>query len=543
MNQHRTLTAAALALTASLASPANTPAQDAPAPEPAAPDPVAPSRPVAPKPIGTLVPHDDDSLESAAAATHQYAGVVRIENASLEPDYRTPWNSGRDAGGNGTGWLVGPNQFVTNAHVVSNSRIVYIKKVGDAKPYRARILHIAHDCDLAMLELEDPSAFEGVEPFGIGTLPALETTVKVVGYPIGGERISITSGVVSRIDFLTYSHSAVDLHLTVQIDAAINPGNSGGPVLQDGKVVGVAFQGYSGNVAQNTGYMIPPPVIRRFLKDVEDGSYDHYVDLSMSEFTLLNPAQREALGLANDGIGIMVANAEADGSSGGVLETGDVLLAIDGLPVMSNGLIHYGGEDVNMNEIVERKFAGDVIKLKIWRDRKPLDTEVTLKRFEPYLIAAKKYDETPRYTMFAGLVLQPLDRNLMAAHGIKDLAVRYHFDSYVSDGIYKERPEVVVLTTVLPDAINSYLGGFEDSIVDEINGVRIRTLAEAHEALRSGDGEFVVIKLLGNGRPIVIERARVDEAQRRIQEKYNVLRDHYLGGAEEAEHGHPDFDL
>ena len=206
-----------------------------------------------------------------------YEAVVRIENSSLNPDYKTPWNSGRDSGGNGTGWLVAENKFLTNAHVVSNSRIIYIKKVGDAKPYRARIVHIAHDCDLAMLELEDPSAFEGVKPFDVGKLPQLDTKVKVIGYPIGGERISITSGVVSRIDFLSYSHTNVDLHLTVQIDAAINPGNSGGPVIQGGKVVGVAFQGYSGNIAQNTGYMIPPPVIKRFLKDVEDGNYDHYV--------------------------------------------------------------------------------------------------------------------------------------------------------------------------------------------------------------------------------------------------------------------------
>ena len=175
----------------------------------------------------------------------KYEAVVRIENSSLNPDYKTPWNSGRDSGGNGTGWLVDNNKFLTNAHVVSNSRIVYIKKVGDAKPYRAKIIHIAHDCDLAMLELEDPSAFEGVKPFEVGELPQLDTTVKVIGYPIGGERISITSGVVSRIDFLSYSHTSVDLHLTVQIDAAINPGNSGGPVIQDGKVVGVASVSYT----------------------------------------------------------------------------------------------------------------------------------------------------------------------------------------------------------------------------------------------------------------------------------------------------------
>ncbi len=459
----------------------------------------------------------------------RYEAVVRIENSSLNPDYRSPWNTGRDSGGNGTGWLVGENKFLTNAHVVSNSRIIYIKKVGDAKPYRAKIVHIAHDCDLAMLELEDPSAFEGVTPFDIGKLPQLDTTVKVIGYPIGGERISITSGVVSRIDFLSYSHTSVDLHLTIQIDAAINPGNSGGPVIQNGKVVGVAFQGYSGNIAQNTGYMIPTPVIRRFLKDVEDGKYDHYVDLSMSDFPLLNPAQRKALGLANDGIGIMVAAAEEDGSAGGILKTGDVLLAIDGRPVKSNGLINYEGEDVNMNEIVERKFAGDVIKLKIWRQNKSIDTKVTLKRFLPYLIAAKKYDEKPRYIMFAGLAFQPLDRNLMAAHGMKNLQVRYHFDSYVSADIYKDRPEVIVLTSILPDSINSYFSNFKHSIVDEVNGVKVKTLKDVHNALARDNGDYIIISLLGNGRPIVIERSKVEAAQKRIQEKYNVIKDHYLG--------------
>ena len=45
--------------------------------------------------------------------------------------------------------------------------------------------------------------------------------------------------------------------------------------------------------------------------------------------------------------------------------------------------------------------------------------------------------------------------------------------------------------------------------------------------------------MLGNGRPLVLERSQVAAAQRRIQEKYNVLRDHYLGGETEEKHGHP----
>ncbi len=230
--------------------------------------------------------------------------IVRVEVDTKQPNYRVPWNIGGMSSGNGTGFLVGKNRFLTNAHVVSNNRLIYIKKVSDPKPYLARVISVAHDCDLALLELETDedfkSAFGGIEPLYIGGTPKLNTTVIAVGYPIGGERISVTRGVVSRIDFRAYSHSGVDNHLAIQVDAAINPGNSGGPVLQNNQVVGVAFQGYSGSVAQNTGYMIPVPVIERFLKDTEDGKYDYYVDLATSTINILNPAQRKALGLPND---------------------------------------------------------------------------------------------------------------------------------------------------------------------------------------------------------------------------------------------------
>ena len=73
-------------------------------------------------------------------------------------------------------------------------------------------------------------------------LPELQQNVKVVGYPFGGDQISITSGVVSRIDSSPYC--GVDTFLmAIQIDAAINPGNSGGPALSNNIVVGNSFLG------------------------------------------------------------------------------------------------------------------------------------------------------------------------------------------------------------------------------------------------------------------------------------------------------------
>ena len=480
-------------------------------------------------PLATAQQESPD--EKTTSLGKQYESIVNVECSALRVDYRTPWNAATPSGGTGTAFLIGPNLFLTNAHVVSDASRIVVKKVGDSTPHRARVKFIAHDCDLALLELEQPSeAFAKAVPLSISAeIPKLDTTVKVVGYPIGGERISVTRGVVSRVDYQEYSHSGVDQHLAIQIDAAINPGNSGGPVLQGTQVVGVAFQGYSGDVAQNTGYMIPTPVIRRFLKDVQDGRYDHYVELAIQKTPILNPAQRKALNLPDNDTGVMITAVDSTGSCGGILQVGDVLLALDGYPVDSTGSIDIEGEQTEMAEVVERKFVGDKLKLKVWRGSKEQEFEITLKPFPAYLMQANRYEQQPEYLMHAGLVFQPLDHELMGAFSLTNLRTRYFYDYYAQDELYKELPEIVVLTSVLPDAINTWFRDYTGQVVEEINGVKIKSLKDAADALaKEPDGTHLTIRLAGEGRPIVLEKKLIAAAQERIQRKYGLAQDRYI---------------
>ena len=459
---------------------------------------------------------------AANQSTQVRKSLVRISAAAQQPDFKTPWNPGRTARGVGAGFVIEGNRLMTNAHIVSNVRFLSVEKDGDPRKYVAEVQHIGHDCDLAVLSVTDPGFFDGTVALEFDELPAIETTVSAYGYPIGGDRLSVTRGVVSRIDFRLYAHSGSDAHLAIQIDAAINPGNSGGPVLQGGEVVGVAFQGYSGAVAQNVGYMIPVPVIKRFLKDIEDGHYDRYVDLSITTFKLLNPAHRKALGLPDDDRGVMVSTVFADGSSEGVLERGDVLLRIDDHPIESDGSVELEGERVEMPEIVERKFLGDEVRFHILRDGKPLDVKMTLKPAWPFSIQSRLYDVKPRYVTFAGLVFQPLTRNFMEVYKPNDLRLNYFYNSYVAKQLYVERPQVIVLSSILPDPINTYVRGFRYAIIEEINGRKIKTLEDVAEAFTQ-ESEFHVIRLLGEGRPIVLEGSKAAEANERIRKTYNVF--------------------
>jgi S1-C subfamily serine protease len=417
---------------------------------------------------------------------------------------------------------VAGKKIITNAHVVSGARNITVQREADPRRYAAQVKYVAHDCDLAMLEVEDASFFKGTSHLDLGGIPELESMVSVYGFPIGGDRLSVTRGVVSRIDYNAYTHSGRESHLAIQIDAAINPGNSGGPVMQEDKVVGVAFQGFRGDVAQNVGYMIPTPVIRRFLKDVEDGRYDHYVDIAVRWMPLENPAMRKYLSRPNDGRGVVVTDVFSEGSSDGHLEKGDVLLSIDGHAIESDGSVRLEGKPVQLEEIVERKFAGDDVVLEVWRQGKLETLRIPLRPADMFSMYEILYEPAPRYVLYGGLVFQPLTANLMATMAAgADLRLRQKYTMFATDQLYRETPEPVILSAVLPDSSNVYLRGLAGQIVQEINGKRIRTLTDVAPAL-AANGERTVIRFEGDSRPAVLRRQEVDLATPRIMAQYGI---------------------
>lgn len=452
---------------------------------------------------------------------NDYKGVVKIENSSKEPDYETPWLPGRFQSQRGTGFLIGNNLFLTNAHVVSNAQSLYISQYGDSRKLEAEILHIAHDCDLALLRVKDPSSFAGVKPFELGGLPKLEDEVRALGYPIGGERLSVTRGVVSRIDTLNYSHPVSDQHLVVQIDAAINPGNSGGPVFMGGKVVGVAFQGLRDG--EGLGYVIPVPVILHFLQDIKDGKYDGYSGMGIREFPILNPAMRAELGLPDDEKGVLVGNVYKEGGAAGILECGDVLLKIDGRDVDSSGMISIDGERLSMNELAERKFAGDKLKVEFIRNKEKKEAEITLKQEKFRSVISAEYDKMPRYVISGGLVFQPAQRNTIQAHSVSTPALAKAIEECMY-GINQEgKEDIVFITQVLTDDANLRLDDVLYECVEKVNGTPVRGLSHLHELLNPAEKpEFFVIEITGGKRPIVLDAKTLDAVNERVARQYDI---------------------
>jgi hypothetical protein len=200
-------------------------------------------------------------------------------------------------------------------------------------------------------------------------------------------------------------------------------------------------------------------------------------------------------------------------------------MAIDAQPVDSAAMISISGEKMDLNEIVERKFAGDKVTVTMIREGASKDVDITLKPLPWSRMYAIEYEKQPRYMVFAGLVFQPLDTNLLATAKFDDITVRRLYADYVPKGLFQKHSDIVVLTRVESDPVTSQLGDFAGFAVHKINGVEDTDLQQAYGLLHpKAPPEFHVIELSGASRPVIIPSAAVDDANARVAKNYGIAR-------------------
>lgn len=460
--------------------------------------------------------------------------VVMIRSAGQEFDFVTPWKPKAMAQGTGSGFIIEGNKILTNAHNVSNNKYLELVKEGVAKRYPAKAAFIGHDCDLAVLTVDDKSFFDDTAALELAELPGVNTAVETYGFPMGGRRISVTKGIVSRIQMDTYSHTGADSHLVIQTDAAINPGNSGGPVIQDSKVVGVAFQGL--RQADNIGYMIPTTVIRHFLADINDGKYDGFGSLGVMLYPgLHNPGYKDYLNVPADQQGIVVIETIMHSSVESILEPGDVLTQIDQYAIDNDGRVEIYGLKLDMSEVVETKQIGQTVELAFYRNGKPMKATAKVSLNRPVFEIARQYDIEPQYVCFAGLVFVPASRNYLESwgpEGIKNLPfnLRYLFSNSTQLNKDRARKEYVVLSEIMPDEINAYAGPFKSQVVKSINGTTIEGLEDVWKAFDKPPEDFYTIMFMGVDRPLILDAKKAHALQSKILTKYDIPQQTRLEG-------------
>ena len=440
--------------------------------------------------------------------------VVKVFTTLRRPDLFKPWSKAAPQDVTGSGVVIEGKRILTNAHVVAYASRVEIQASQSGDKIGATVVALARGIDLAVLKLDDESFFDTHAPVArTNALPGVRDAVFAYGYPTGGNSLSITKGIVSRIEFVNYAFGTSGLR--IQIDAAINPGNSGGPAIGDDKMIGLAYATASN--AQNMGYIIPNEEIEIFLRDVADGRYDGKPVMLDYVQTLENPVLRQFLKVDKSVEGAVVQRPhQADGP----LKEWDIITRIGDTPIDNQGMVKLGPNlRVRFQYRVQQLAKGGKLPLTVVRAGKPMQVQLPVGGERKMLIPDLD-GGYPSYFIYGPMVFARASAEFVGALGSNLAGINAL--SFMGNPLVTRRGDepdaqreelVVVSAPFFPHKLSAGYSNRFASVIYSINKVPVRSLAHLVTILRDLKDDLIVIHFDQRaGETIVFPRKEMLEA-------------------------------
>ena len=436
--------------------------------------------------------------------------VVKVFSTLRGPDPFKPWGKAAPQEITGSGVVIEGKRILTNAHVVGYASQVQVQTGQAGDKVSATVVAVARGMDLAILKLDDESFFDTHAPVArTNNLPQVRDAVFAYGYPTGGNSLSITKGIVSRIEFVNI-HGPVE-GLRIQIDAAINPGNSGGPAIAGDKMIGLAFAVATN--AQNIGYIIPNEEIELFLRDIADGNYEGKPVMLDIVQTLENPAVRDYLKLDKSVEGAIVHRPYQDTPSYPLKEW-DVITRIGDSSVDNQGMVKINGNlRVRFQYRVQQIALNGKVPLTVVRGGKTLNIQVPVYAGRPSLIPDLK-GQYPSYFIYGPIVFSRATSEFLSfisgnapalnayAYSASPLITRL---GDMPDAAHDEL--VVISSPFFPHKLVTGYSNRFGAVIRSINGISIRSLQHLVSVLRDLKDDLIVIHFeQRNGETMVLPR-------------------------------------
>jgi len=441
---------------------------------------------------GRAAPGADDPKADALRDS-----VVKITVSSRSPDPMHPWTKQSPRDASGTGVVIEGKRVLTNAHVVSYASQIFVESSESGEKLAASVEAVAPGIDLAVIKVEDESFFDKRPPLPrTKELPAIKDTVLTYGYPQGGSSLSVTKGIVSRIEFAPYGDNTAGVR--VQVDAAINPGNSGGPALIDGKVVGLIFSRL--NSADNIGYIIPSEEIELFLADIQDGKYDGKPMMYDRLQTLENDALRAFLKLDRKAAGMVVKSPDRDDADYPLKEW-DLITKVGDREVDSTGMVKIQGDLRLRFQYLIQKLAKDgKVPLTVIRKGAEVKVELPVSPKHPMLVESLR-GRYPSYFVYGPLVFSPVTAEFLSGFDRTGNPL-YALLSMIGSPLVTRRGDrpafpgeelVAVASPMFPHKIGKGYDNPVAKVVKEVNGVKVKNIRHLVELLRDTKEKYTTI--------------------------------------------------
>ena len=428
-----------------------------------------------------------------------YNTIVRIVVHEAEFDFELPFKIKGNRVASGTGFFIDDNgHILTCSHVVQSASHVYVEIPKEGKnQYKAHVLGICPHFDLAMIQIEDYKNTQFCklhEASDASIKPGDETYA--LGFPMGQDNLKVTKGIISG-----------QQHNMYQIDTPINPGNSGGPLIKNNLVIGVNGAGIL--LANNIGYAVP---ISRFFA-VRDLLYEpkrliHYPEIFGFEFQRTNQDFIDFFGYTCSGLptksgsrrsrksrastrggqpitqcgGVYVKRTFKQSPIDGIhMKCGDIVCGVNGVKVD-----HYGefsqrwmNQKMNMSNMLCSLPLNHKVEVTFWSSKTKTVQHKHFMLREYKMPVRKVFPEFEKdaidYEVIAGMVVMPLSLNHIQAWGKSGLAKFRKIEN-------RHESRVILSSILIGSTLAISQTIATKSILDEVNGIKIRTLKDFRTA-------------------------------------------------------------
>jgi S1-C subfamily serine protease len=459
----------------------------------------------------------------AAAQDPVNGSVVKIHVTNREPDFARPWAKGSPKQIFGSGVIIEGKRILTNAHVVNYAIRILVQGHQSTERIPARVLAISPEMDLALLGIDNDDFFNQRRALQLDSqLPKAKDTISAYGYPIGGEQLSVTEGIVSRVEFSRYNFGSMGMR--IQVDAGLNPGNSGGPAIREGKIAGIVYSVIRS--AENIGYVIPAEEVRLFLADIADETYDGKPNLVGFFQTVENPTLRQRLGLEATVGGLMVRDPIEDAEDY-PLKAWDVITHVGGHALDKKGNVRLeDGLNISFRYLMTDLVKENLLPVTILREGETQDLQVPVVTEVPVLVPHLK-GAYPRHFIFGPLVFTTASQDLIARINAqiqlilkarKNPVILRQFDRPAFPG-----EELVILSVrMFPHPLVEGYDQQSFAAVHRVNGVDIKNLLNLVETIRDSEGDFLTIEFHGLYETMVLPRQEMFDSTEQILEDEGI---------------------
>jgi hypothetical protein len=473
--------------------------------------------------------HAQEAKKSAFSAWER--SIVTIEIARRDYDYYQPWVK-RTSRLQKTGLVAPDREILTTADGMFDSTLVRLQRGGRGPWFTGEIKWIDYHANLAIVSVADAEFWRDLKPaaFG-GSIPA-SGALEILRWRDG--RLENRSAEFMRFTVSEQQLSQIN-QVALEADSEIQNVGWGEPLVANSKVVGLV------RARENrTCVAMPASVIQSILEARKKGQYHGLGFFHFFWEPAENPTVFAQLKLPGPPRGVVIIDVppRQDGCEE-VLKPRDILLSIDGFKLDPQG--DYQDPEFGALTLeglsTRRKWAGDTMSLELWREGKPLTVSYRLPKYDytNSLLPHATYDQEPEYLIVGGLVFQPLTTPYLRGWGAEwKSSSPFRLRHYDDDRADAERPALMVLSQVLPDAYNIGYQELRALVVDKVNGQRISRLSDLRQALQKPVDGFHIIDFMPSDslkRLVLGAGDSQAEATARVLKRYGIAQESNISAA------------